>query len=200
MNSHEQLRTIAKNSRVPVINALTSLEHPTQALADCYTILKRKGPLNKLKIAFIGDIAQNTANSLLLIATTLGATVTLVGPDGCKPKASYIKQARKHGKVSITSLIKEGLDGADVVYTDTFVSMGDEAEAAKRRKMFAPFQLNKRALSYAKKGAIVMHPLPAHRGEEITADVIDGRQSVVWEQAGNKLPIEKAILLYLSKK
>jgi len=200
MNSHEGLLEIAANSKVPVINALTSLEHPTQALADLYTIVARRGDAKNLTIAFIGDIAQNTANSLMLTAAKLGAKLSLVGPDACKPNPVYFNRAREYSKVDLTSSIEEGLAGADIVYTDTFVSMGDEAEAAERRRLFAPYQLNAKALSYAKRNALVMHPLPAHRGEEISADVIDGKRSIVWEQAANKLLLEKAILIYLSGK
>ncbi|MGI0100840.1 MAG: ornithine carbamoyltransferase [Candidatus Micrarchaeaceae archaeon] len=198
INSHDSLLTMADNASIPVINALTSLEHPTQALADCYTILKKKGDLGKLKIAFIGDVAQNTTNSLMMTAVKLGASISLVGPKECKPNALYFNRSREYGEVSVHDSISEGLSGADVIYTDTFVSMGDEADAAARRKMFAPYQLNKEALSYAKGDAVVMHPLPAHRGEEITADVIDGKRSIVWDQAANKLLLEKAVLLYLS--
>jgi len=199
INDHDQLMTIAQNSSVPVINALTSLEHPTQALADCYTILKSKGNLSNLRIAFIGDIAQNTANSLMLTAVQMGAKISLVGPKDCKPNTLYLNKGREYGEVDVFDSIEEGLEGADIVYTDTFVSMGDEAQAAQRKAMFAPYQLNEKALSYAKKDALVMHPLPAHRGEEITADVLDGPRSIVWDQAKNKLVIEKAIILYLSE-
>ena len=190
---------MAENSTVPVINALTSLEHPTQALADIYTIFKNKGDLKGLKIAFIGDIAQNTCNSLMLSSAKLGAEFSLVGPKGWRPKSQYYNRAREYGRVYVSDSIEEGLDGADVVYTDTFVSMGFERDADARRKLFAPYQLNSTALGYAKKNAIVMHPLPAHRGEEITSEVLDGKQSVAWEQAKNKLVMEKAILLYLSE-
>ncbi len=199
MNDHHSLTIIAENSSVPVINALTSFEHPTQALADCYTIQKNKGSLNKLKIAFIGDIAQNTANSLMLTAVQLGASISLVGPKGINPNSECFNKSRQYGEVDAYDSIEEGLEGADIVYTDTFVSMGDEAEASKRKETFAPYQLNAKALSYAKNDALVMHPLPAHRGEEISADVIDGPKSIVWEQAKNKLLLEKALLLYLSE-
>lgn len=198
INDHDNLLTMAANSKVPVINALTQIEHPTQALADCYTIRNNRQSM-KVRIAFIGDIAQNTANSLMLTAVKLGASMALVGPKSCKPNATYFNKAREYGEVDMYDSIEDGLEGADIVYTDTFVSMGDEAEASKRRELFAPYQLNSKALSYAKDNALVMHPLPAHRGEEITADVIDGSKSIVWEQAKNKLVIEKAILLYLSE-
>lgn len=198
-NDHQMVVKLAENSIVPVINALTSLEHPTQALADAYTIFRKRGDFKGLKIAFIGDISQNTANSLMLTSVKLGAEFSLVGPSGWKPKSQYYNKAREYGRVYITDSIEEGLDGADVVYTDTFVSMGDEADSEMRKKMFAPYQLNADALSHAKKNAMVMHPLPAHRGEEITSDVIDGKCSAVWEQAKSKLVMEKAILLYLSE-
>ncbi len=200
INNHDSLVAIAENSTVPVINALTSLEHPTQSLADIYTMIAHKGDMKGIRIAFIGDVAQNTANSLMLSSAKLGAKMTLVGPEGYMPNLFYFNKAREYGRVDMNSSIKEGLTGADIVYTDTFVSMGDEKDASKRRKLFAPYQLNSKALSYAKKDALVMHPLPAHRGEEVTAEVIDGKRSIVWEEAANKLLLEKAILLYLSTK
>lgn len=199
-NEHDDVLTIAKSSSVPVINALTHLEHPTQALADVYTIIKHKKAIKGLKIAFVGDIAQNTANSLMLTATKLGASVSLVGPKGSMPNDVFYKKSKKYGKVEVYDSIEEGLEGADVVYTDTFVSMGDEGEAEKRRKLFAPYQVNKSLLAFAKSDAIVMHPLPAHRGEEITSDVLDGKRSVAWDQAMSKLTVEKALIVYLSKK
>jgi ornithine carbamoyltransferase len=198
-NDHGMVVKMAENSTVPVINALTDLEHPTQALADIYTIWKAKGDLKGLKVAFIGDIAQNTCNSLMLSCVKLGAEFSLVGPKGWRPKSEYYNKAREYGRVYVSDSIEDGLDGADVVYTDTFVSMGFEGEADERRKAFAPYQLNADALSHAKKNAIVMHPLPAHRGEEITSEVLDGKQSAAWDQAKNKLIMEKALLLYLSE-
>lgn len=200
MFKHSDIKELARHSKVPVINALTDLEHPCQALSDVYTIQKAFGRVKGLKIAFIGDIATNTANSLMIIASKLGAEISLVGPAQCKPNMAYVKEARKHSSVKITSSIKEGLRGCDVVYTDTFISMGEEAEADKRRKLFAPYQLNASALKHAKPGAKVMHCLPAHRGEEITSDVLDGKNSIAWEQAANKMLLEKAILLYLLNK
>ncbi len=196
---HETVVKMGENSSVPVINALTSLEHPIQALADIYTIFRKKGDLKGLKIAFIGDVAQNTCNSLMLSAVKMGAEFSLVGPKDWKPKSDYYNRAREYGRVYLTDSLETGLEGADVVYTDTFVSMGYEGNADERRKAFAPYQLNATALSHAKKDAIVMHPLPAHRGEEITSEVLDGKQSSAWEQAKNKLVIEKAVLLYLSE-
>ncbi len=199
INDHDKLLAMAKSSDVPVINALTSLEHPTQALADTYTILSKKGSLDKLKIGLIGDIAQNTFNSLMLTAAKLGTEISLVGPDGLKPNPFFVKESRKHSKVSVTSSIKDGLRGCDVVYTDTFVSMGMEGSAEARRKRLYKYILDKKALAHAKRDALVMHPLPAHRGEEISVDVLEGRQSVIWEQAKNKQILEEALLIYLSE-
>ncbi|MGC8710467.1 MAG: ornithine carbamoyltransferase [Candidatus Micrarchaeia archaeon] len=197
---HEDLIELANNSSVPVINALTDLEHPCQALSDIYTIQEAKKKVRGLRFAFIGDIAANTANSLMLAGAKLGMSISLVGPANYLPNSLYFSKAREYSSVDVYSSVKEGLADADIIYTDTFISMGQEQETEYRKKLFAPYQLNSTALSYAKKNAIVMHCLPAHRGEEITSDVLDGKQSVVWQQAKNKLLIEKAILLYLSEK
>lgn len=197
---HEDLLEIAKASSVPVINALTDLEHPTQALADVYTIRQKKKNIRNLRIAFVGDIASNTCNSLMLTAGKLGAEIVLVSPKACIPNSKYVAKAREYTKVVITDNPKDGLEDADVIYTDTFVSMGQEAEAARRRKLFEDYQVNQKLVAMAKEDAIVMHCLPAHRGEEITSDVLDGPQSVAWEQAKNKLLVDKAILVYLSQK
>ncbi|MFP3279152.1 MAG: ornithine carbamoyltransferase [Candidatus Micrarchaeota archaeon] len=197
---HDDVVELANNATVPVINALTDLEHPCQALSDLYTIQEVKKKLRGLKLAFIGDIAANTANSLMLAGAKMGMEIALVGPKNYMPNTFYFTKAREYSKVETYNNIKEGVADADVIYTDTFVSMGQEAEAEERKKLFAPYQVNKTLVSYAKKDAIVMHCLPAHRGEEITSDVLDGPQSVVWQQAKNKLLVEKAILLYLSEK
>ena len=197
---HDDLLELAANASVPVINALTDLEHPCQALSDLYTVLEVKKRFKGLKLAFVGDIAANTANSLMLGGAKLGMEIALVGPKGYAPNTLYFSKAREYSKVGVYDSIEEGVSDADIVYTDTFVSMGQEEEAEKRRKLFAPYQVNKKLMSYAKKDAIVMHCLPAHRGEEITDEVIDGPQSVVWQQAKNKLLLEKAVLLYLSEK
>ena len=197
---HDDILELANNATVPVINALTDLEHPCQALSDLYTIQEVKKKLRGLKLAFVGDIAANTANSLMLAGAKMGIEIALVGPKNYMPNTFYFTKAREYSNVEIYNNIREGVSDADIIYTDTFVSMGQEAEAEERKKLFAPYQVNKTLLSYAKKDAIVMHCLPAHRGEEITDDVLDGPQSVVWQQAKNKLLVEKAILLYLSEK
>lgn len=194
----EDLLEIAKNSSVPVINALTDVEHPTQALTDIYTIKQYKSELQDLKVAFLGDIASNTANSLMLAATKMGMEVSLVGPKECAPNSKYLTKAREFGIVKVYSDIAEGTSGADVLYSDTFVSMGQETDAERRKKLFAPYQLNAAALENASPDAIVMHCLPAHRGEEITSEVMDGVKSVVFKQAENKLLLAKAIILYIN--
>jgi ornithine carbamoyltransferase len=196
---HTDLVEIANNSKIPVINALTDLEHPTEALSDVYTIRQHKDKIKGLRIAFMGDIAANTANSLTLTAAKLGAEISLVGPKGYSPNSKIVTRAREYTEVTVTDSIKDGLEDADIIYTDTFVSMGQESEAEKRKKMFAPYQVNEKAVSLAKKDALVMHCLPAHRGEEITADVLDGPKSIVWDQAKNKLLLNKALLLYISE-
>ncbi len=197
---HDDIVEMAENSSVPVINALTDLEHPTQALVDMYTMNAHIKNFKDIRIAFVGDIATNTANSLMLAATKLNSRISLVGPRDYMPNNAYFNKAREHGLVYVYDSVKDGLDGANIVYTDTFVSMGQESEADKRREMFKDYQVNSKLLEYAGQDALVMHCLPAHRGEEITAEVIDGPRSIVWEQAKNKLLIAKAVLLFLSLK
>ncbi len=197
---HSDLLEMAQDSSVPVINALTDSEHPTQALSDMYTIRKYKNRIKGLKIAFVGDIADNVAMSLMLTAAKLGAEFALVGPKAVQPNARLLNKAMEYSKVVVTDSVEEGLDEADIVYTDTFVSMGQEADAAKRKQLFAQYQVNSKLVSLAKPDALVMHCLPAHRGEEITTDVIDGQSSIVWAQAKNKMLLLKALLLYLSER
>lgn len=197
---HEDLLEIAANSTVPVINALTDQEHPAQALGDLYTIKESKGKLKGLKIALLGDTANNTFNSLMMASTMMGMEVALVGPKANIPNPNFVAKAKEHGIVKSFDDVEEGVEGADILYTDTFVSMGEEKEADLRRKLFMPYQINKKVLSWANSKAVVMHPLPAHRGEEITGEVLDGKQSIAFEQAKNKLLIEKAIILYIAGK
>lgn len=196
---HSDLLEMADNSSVPVINALTDLEHPTQGLADLYTIRTHLRSLKGRKIAFLGDVQNNTFNSLMVLAAKKGAEIALIGPQGYAPRAKYVARAKEYSKIYVTNTLEEGLEDADVVYTDTFVSMDQEAEAEKRKRLFSPYQLNQKALGLAGKKAIVLHPLPAHKGDEITNEVFDGPQSVVMEQARNKLLLNKSIVLYLSQ-
>ncbi|MCL5433876.1 MAG: ornithine carbamoyltransferase [Candidatus Marsarchaeota archaeon] len=197
--NHKDIKTMAEYSSAQVINSLTDLEHPTQALADVYTMKKYK-KLKSGKVAFIGDIAANTANSLMLVASKFGMKISLIGPKKYNPNSGIIKIAEENNKdfnINITDSIKEGVKDADFIYTDTFVSMGQEVEAENRKKLFAPYQLNSSVLKIAP-SAKVMHCLPAHRGEEITSDILDGKQSIVWEQARNKLIINEALLVFIS--
>jgi len=194
---HTDLLEIAKHAGVPVINALTDLEHPCQALSDLQT-MSEKGKLKAgAKFAFVGDCGFNMANSLLLACAKAGMQVSLVCPKGYPPNPKYLEEAKKYGKVEVVNGPEEGVRDADVIYTDTWISMGLEDEKAERMKAFMPFQVNGELLSHAKKDCIVMHCLPAHRGLEITNEVIDGEHSVVWDQAENRLHMQKAIMLRL---
>jgi ornithine carbamoyltransferase len=194
---HSDIVEIARHAGVPVINGLTDAEHPCQALSDLLT-MKEKGKLRKgAKFAFVGDCAFNMANSLMLACAKSGMEVSLVCPKGYPPNAKFVKEAQLFAKVSACSDPAEGVKDADVVYTDTWISMGMEDEKADRVKAFTPYQVNEELLSHAKKDAIVMHCLPAHRGLEITNDVMDGKQSVVFDQAENRLHLQKAVMLRL---
>lgn len=197
---HTDIVEIAKHARVPVINGLTDLEHPCQALSDLLT-MKEKGKLQKgAKFAFVGDCAFNMANSLMLACVKSGMEVALVCPKAYPPNMKFVAEARKFGKVEVVSDPAQGVKNADVVYTDTWISMGMDDEKAERTKAFSPYQVNADLLTQAKKDAIVMHCLPAHRGLEITDEVMDGKQSVVFDQAENRLHMQKAIMLRLMDK
>jgi len=191
--SHADLQELAKHSTVPVINGLTDAWHPCQALADFMTIKEKKG-LTGIKIAFLGDGNNNVCRSLIRTAAKLGVHLVVACPKAYAPAKEVLKGA---SGVKVTDKPKDAVKGADVVYSDTWVSMGDEAEAAERRKAFKPFQVNAALLKLAKKDAIFMHCLPAHRGEEVTAEVIEGKQSVVFDQAENRLHVQKAVLATL---
>jgi len=197
VSSHKDLLEIAENASVPVINALTDLEHPTQALADLYTIRAVKGSIKGKKIAFVGDITTNTANSLMVAAAKMGAEMVLVGPKEYTPSAMHLTKAREYGEVTVSNVMAEGLANADIIYTDTFVSLGKESEAEARYKALMPYQVNSEALGYAKEDALVMHCMPVFRGREITAEVIDGPRSIMLLQSNNKLLVNKAIIIYL---
>jgi len=195
---HKDLLDMAKFSSIPVINGLTDLLHPCQGLSDLFTIEEKFGK-KKIKISFVGD-GNNVLNSLLLGAGTLGRDIFVATPKGHGPKAEILKEAKKiaaanKSLVELTNDPGECVRGADVIYTDVWVSMGQEKEKENRIKTFRGFQVNKELVSRAKKGVLVMHCLPAHRGEEITDEVIDGESSIVYEQAENRLHVQKAILL-----
>jgi len=197
--SQETLETFAGYSRVPVINALSDLEHPCQALADLMTIYEKKGELEGLTLAFIGD-GNNVANSLLLGSALSGINFRFASPAGYEIKENMLNTAREYAgesgaEIMCTDDPREAVTQADIVYTDVWISMGQEAEAEKRRKAFAGYQVNNELMSLAREDAIFMHDLPAHRGEEVTDDVIDGAASVVFEQSENKMHLLKALLL-----
>jgi len=195
---HEDIVELARNSSVPVVNGLTDLLHPCQTLADLQTIREKKGRLKGLKLAWVGD-GNNVCNSLLLGCTLVGMNISAACPKGYEPSAEIVEQARKNAKRSGTKLEiindpKKAVKGADVVYTDVFVSMGQEAERERRMRDFKGYQVNGELLKRAKKDVTFMHCLPAHRGEEVTAEVIDGPHSVVFDQAENRLHAQKAVL------
>ena len=199
--SHQTLETLARYSRVPVINSLSDLEHPCQAMADLLTIYEKKGGLEGLTLAYIGD-GNNVANSLILAAALGGMNFRMASPAAYTIKENILNLARDYaaasgGTVFCTSNPREAVTGADIVYTDVWTSMGQESEAEKRCKAFAGYQVNNELLSLAREDAIFMHDLPAHRGEEVTDDVMDGPQSVVFEQSENKMHMLKALLMDL---
>jgi len=189
--SHETLITMAEFSGVPVLNGLSDLEHPTQVISDLFTVSETKGKLQGLTLSFIGD-GDNVCNSLLLGASLMGMNVIAACPDGYAPNPDILRRAEENAKesgstVRVVDDPKEAAVDSDVLYTDVWVSMGDEKEKARRMRAFRGFQINSEILKLASKDAVVMHCLPAHRGLEITDDVIEGKQSVVWRQAENKL-------------
>ena len=199
--SQETLRILAGRSSVPVINALSDLEHPCQALSDLLTIYEEKGKLSGLTLAFIGD-GNNVANSLLLAASLVGMNVHLASPPGYEVKKEVLSKGRKFAALSgsqihLTDEPRKAAKGADVVYTDVWVSMGQEAEREERRRAFSGYQVDDRLLSVAKRDVLFMHPLPAHHDEEICAGLLDDRRSVVFDQAENRLHLQKALLVKL---
>ena len=200
---HDDVIELAKHSDVPVISGLTNLEHPCQALADVLTIKEHFGSFENKKICFVGD-GNNVCNSLLLIAPLLGMDMSVACPEGYEPNEDIIKIALEYAEennteITISSDINVALDNVDVVYTDVWVSMGDEAEAAKREIDLKPYQVNEKLMALANDDAIFMHCLPAVRGHEVAAEVIDGPQSVVYDEAENRLHAQKAILYYYLK-
>ncbi|MCS7203962.1 MAG: ornithine carbamoyltransferase [Thermodesulfovibrio sp.] len=193
--SHKTLVEFAKWSTVPIINALTDEHHPCQALADMMTIFEKKGKLEGIKLAYVGD-GNNVANSLIEASSLTGVRIHIATPQGCEPLNEVVKKAQSKTEVKIYNNPEDAVLDADVVYTDVWVSMGQEENIEKKSK-FKKFQVNSNLLKKAKSDAIVMHCLPAYRGEEITTEVIDGPQSVVLDQAENRLHSAKAILEFL---
>ncbi len=201
--AHAIVEQMAEYAGIPVINGLTDYSHPCQAMADFLTMWEVKGRLDQLKVAFVGD-GNNVAHSLLFAGAQLGAEVVVATPPGYEPQVDAIAWASERaretgGSCRITNNAKEAVSAADVVYTDVWTSMGQEAEAGKRLDSFRSYQVNSELFAGAKRDAIFMHCLPAHRGEEVTNDVIDSPRSVVFQQAENRLHVQKAIMLELMK-
>jgi ornithine carbamoyltransferase len=194
--AHQDVEELAKYADVPVINGLTDLLHPCQILADILTIRQHLGGYEGKKVAWIGD-GNNMANSWINAAYRLGFELAIASPEGYEPADHLLERAKGHAKITLTRDPKEAIEGAHVVNTDVWASMGQEDEQKKRERDFAGYTVNAALMKRAAKDAIFLHCLPAHRGEEVTADVIDGPQSRVWDEAENRLHIQKAIMAVL---
>ena len=199
--SHDHVVGLAEHSRVPVINGLSDFNHPCQALADLLTIYEHFGHLAELKLAWVGD-GNNMLHSLLYACSKVGIDIAAATPQGYRPEPDVVAHARetaarRQSSVQLTESPAEAVAGADVIYTDAWVSMGQESEREARLRVFPPYQVNDALVALAKPGAIVMHCLPAHRGEEITDEVMDGPRSVIFDQAENRLHAQKAVLASL---
>lgn len=199
---HDLILELAKYANIPVINGLTDLLHPCQAMADYFTVQEVFGGFKNRKIAYIGD-GNNVAHSLLFGAAKVGMNISITTPEGFEPKKEIVEKAKEDARlagisISIVHDPKEGLKDADVVYTDVWASMGQESEAIKRKKIFKDYQVTRRIMSLAKKEAIFMHCLPAHRGEEVTDEVADSDKSVIFQQAENRLHVQKAIMVLIA--
>jgi ornithine carbamoyltransferase len=202
--SQSGLEEMAADTTVPVINALSDEFHPCQLLADLLTIREHKGDLSGLTVAFVGDGSSNMAHSYLLACATAGMNVRIAAPAGYQPTEQYVADARsiaEHtgGSVIVTEDAMKATEGADVVVTDTWVSMGQEDQKAQRVKDFEGFQVDQKLMSLADPQAIFMHCLPAYRGYEVSAEVLDGAQSVIWDEAENRLHAQKALMVWLSR-
>jgi ornithine carbamoyltransferase len=199
--AHETVTTMARHACIPVINALSDAEHPCQALADMLTLQQHFGELRGARLAYVGD-GNNVAHSLMLAAASLGVSISIGTPKGYEPNPEITEAAceialASGATVQVVNDPIEAVAGADAVYTDVWASMGQEQEAADRSMVFAPFQVNQKLFSFAAKHAVFMHCLPAHRGDEVTAAVIDSPRSVVFDQAENRLHVQKSILVLL---
>ena len=199
--AHDHVLELARYSRVPVINGLSDFSHPCQGLADLLTIREKLGRLKGVTLAYVGD-GNNVLTSLLFGGTKVGMRVVAANPPGYAPAAEVLEQARRFaaasgGSVEVTVDPQAGVRGADVIYTDVWTSMGQEEEREERLRVFPPYQVNARLVAQAAPGVIVMHCLPAHRGEEITDEVVDGPHSVVFDQAENRMHAQKAIVARL---
>jgi ornithine carbamoyltransferase len=199
---HHTLVELAQHSSVPVINGLSDLDHPVQTLADLMTIWEKKGSLEGLKLAYVGD-GNNVCNALLIGCAKMGVNISVACPPGFEPRSDFLERAvhnaaKSGSTVDVFNSPKEAVAAADIVYTDVFVSMGQEAERDERLRTFLPeYQVNSELMRLAISKAIFMHPLPCRRGEEVTSEVIDGPQSSVWDQAENRLHTSKSLLSLL---
>jgi ornithine carbamoyltransferase len=196
--SHSTIEELAKWSKVPVINALSDLYHPCQALADVQTIEERFGNLEGLKVAFVGD-GNNVAHSLMLTAGRLGMRVAVAAPPNYQPDPNITAQASRFARITITSDPLEAVEGAHAVYTDVWASMGQESEAGERARIFAPYQVNEELFARARPDAIFLHCLPAKRGLEVTDGVMESPRSAIFDEAENRLHAQKALLMMLLK-
>jgi ornithine carbamoyltransferase len=195
--SHATVEGLARFATIPVINGLSDREHPCQAMADLFTLWERGLDLGKTRLAWIGD-GNNVCHSVLLLGARLGMDMIVATPPGYEPDATVVETCRRRGgKVALTTDAREAAEGADVVYTDVWISMGQEAERERRHEAFQRYQVNENLLRFASPKALIMHCLPAHRGEEITDTVLDGPKSVILDQAENRLHAQKAIILHL---
>ncbi len=194
----EVVEELARWARVPVINGLSDQHHPCQGLSDVMTVIEKKGDITKLKVAWVGD-GNNVAHSWMEMAARLGFHLWLACPEGYDPDPEIRAEVEKEalGVIRLVRDPKEAVRDADVINTDVWASMGQEKEAEERKKVFSPYQVNAELLKYAKPDAIVLHCLPAHRGEEITEEVLEGPQAVVWDQAENKMWLHMALLEWL---
>ncbi|MGB7055506.1 MAG: ornithine carbamoyltransferase [bacterium] len=193
--AHKTVEDMAENATIPAINALSDIEHPCQIMADLFTVSEHKGSIQNITLAYIGD-GNNVCNSFVAASSILGFRLRIATPAGYEPNEAYIKRS---SNVVLTHDPQEAVVAADIVYTDVWASMGQEQEIAERKQIFAPYQINRKLLAHAKKDYLVMHCLPAHRGEEITDEVIDGPNSVVLDEAENRLHVQKGILVWLSQ-
>lgn len=190
---HKTVEDLAENASIPVINGLSDLEHPCQIMADLFTIIEKKGSLQGITVAYVGD-GNNVCNSFIAAACVLGFHLMIATPRGYEPLQRYLEQA---STVRATTDPRAAVEHADIIYTDVWASMGQEKEAAERKEIFMPFQINEQLLKAASRDYLVMHCLPAHRGEEITDEVLDGPRSIVFDQAENRLHVQKAIMTWL---
>ena len=203
-SSHDEVIEMAKYANIPVINALTEMMHPCQALTDIFTVMEYKGKLQGLKMAYIGD-GNNMVHSLIQACAKVGMDIAIATPKGYEPDAAIVKEALEvaavtGSKITLSNDPLVAAKDADVLYTDVWASMGRETEQNIRKVAFAGYQINKEVMDVAKADAIVLHCLPAHRGEEITDEVMESEQSVVFDQAENRLHIQKAIMVLLMGK